>query len=208
MLPMSTKYSRIAVIAIAFLIVGPLGISYVHIKSEQAQSELRVSAATGNVPKLQELIATGVDVNGRLGTPGNSPLKRAISNGQVNAVDVLLRAGANPNDIDSDGETPLIVAAYYGNAAIIKQLIEAGANVNAREPRNSSTALFVAAWKGHRDVVELLLSKGAEANIIRKDGVSAVCSATTGGHHDLANMLIRSGASPGCNSGLKVPGTN
>ncbi len=70
-------------------------------------------------------------------------------------------------------ETPedlLVRAAWHGDVAEAKRLLDAGANVNTERdyPRYgesySGTALYNAAKRGHKAVVELLLSNGADVN--------------------------------------------
>ena len=52
-------------------------------------------------------------------------------------------------------------AADYGNVAMVRQLLDQGANINARD-KHGDTALMAAAFEGHADVVKLLLEKGAK----------------------------------------------
>ncbi|MBR0257555.1 MAG: ankyrin repeat domain-containing protein, partial [Synergistaceae bacterium] len=49
------------------------------------------------------------------------------------AVKILLNAGANVNDRDNDGKTPLIHAAGRWNADTVNVLIDAGADVNMKD---------------------------------------------------------------------------
>jgi len=44
----------------------------------------------------------------------------------------LIAKGANVNAADAGGWTPLILAAYHGQATTVESLIAAGADVNAR----------------------------------------------------------------------------
>ncbi len=55
----------------------------------------------------------------------------AISN-HVDAAKVLLERGADPNVVDREGDTLLIVAAAKGYPESIDLLLEAGAHVDAR----------------------------------------------------------------------------
>jgi ankyrin repeat protein len=71
------------------------------------------------------------------------------------------------------GATLLHVAAEFGQAGIAKQLLEAGANIDARaatDPHGigGQTPIFHAATQGHDfgiDVVRLLLSRGADLTV-------------------------------------------
>ncbi len=56
---------------------------------------------------------------------------------------------------------PLQDAAYKGDVAQVRKLIEKGADVNAAR-NNGGTALMAASEKGHADIVELLKSRGAK----------------------------------------------
>ena len=62
---------------------------------------------------------------------------------------------------DCDGETPLHVLLWRGDASGAKALIEAGANVNAVGDMGQ-TPLHVAVGKSMQDVVEALLMAGAD----------------------------------------------
>ena len=60
--------------------------------------------------------------------------------------------------------TPLMTAARQGSAEIVKRLIKAGANVNARLP-DGRTALLLAIEKGHAECVDALVTSGADVNL-------------------------------------------
>ena len=59
----------------------------------------------------------------------------------VEAVEVLLRHGADPNTPSRKGVAPISGAAHKGNVAIMKMLIEHGAAVNSTN-NTGSTALI------------------------------------------------------------------
>ena len=59
---------------------------------------------------------------------------------------------------------PLHIAARNGNAAAVKGLIDAGADIEARTDPSGSTPLHLAATSGDRSTVEALIAAGADPN--------------------------------------------
>ena len=78
----------------------------------------------------------------------------------------LIAAGAKVDGDRGDSETPLMTAASYGDAAVAKVLIDAGADLNARATDDAGgvpggTALLHAAVFGMTEVVDVLVAAGA-----------------------------------------------
>jgi len=91
--------------------------------------------------------------------PNNSypPLIEAVHIKSVEKVQLLLKHGANVNVIHDgkDGWTPLLVAAYAGNEAIVSMLLEAGAD-DTICLSNGADAAKVAQVYGHQKLWQLL----------------------------------------------------
>lgn len=139
----------------------------------------------------------------------------SVEKGKVEAVRNLLgkEVDPNPNVKNSGGywrcrtdeydinRTALHIAAARGNAEIVNQLINAGANVNTvREFEADSggeyTPLTEAAAAGHAEVVKLLLDAGADANSKAANSyycLTALGHALAGGHKDIVEMLLAAG---------------
>jgi len=60
-------------------------------------------------------------------------------------------------------------AADQGNIEAVKQHLDAGANVNAKD-EVGWTLLHTAAFYGHKEIAELLITKGADVNAKDVDG--------------------------------------
>jgi ankyrin repeat protein len=88
------------------------------------------------------------------------------------------------------GRTPLMLAAYRGNAAAVINLLERGADVNARDEAGD-TALMFAAHRGHGLVVALLLQYGANVYARARNGWTAKKAARSGLHEHIADALRR-----------------
>jgi uncharacterized protein len=94
-----------------------------------------------------------------------TPLVLASRNGSAAMIDLLLKAGADPDKATSTHVTPLMSAAGAGEPSAVKALVDAGADVNARESTNGQTALMFAAWENRAEAIRLLVSRGANAGL-------------------------------------------
>jgi ankyrin repeat protein len=84
-----------------------------------------------------------------------------LRNGDVPKLRTALDNGMSVNARDAQGNTPLILAAAYSDAASVKVLLERGADVNAVN-QAGATALMRAARS--YEMVRLLVDQGAEVN--------------------------------------------
>jgi ankyrin repeat protein len=89
-----------------------------------------------DVQKVKLLLDKGADINehSRLLTQW-TPLIAAVYANQTNMVRYLIEAGANVHLAGSDGKTPLIWAAQFGDqdVPIVKELITHGARLDAKD---------------------------------------------------------------------------
>lgn len=119
-------------------------------------------------------------------------------------------------------ERQLFKAAEKGDLGKVKELVDAGAEVNAvhsghgldtwlyeaglpsgvgrgsidyADP-DGNTVLMRAALRGHMDVASFLISKGANVNITTNNGVTALLLATCEDHTSLVKLLLDAGADP------------
>jgi len=99
----------------------------------------------------------------RLGLSGRS-MHEAAEEGDLDAVVAYLSTGASPDACDSHGFVPLHYAADGKHSAVLRRLLKAGANADARHRglniRAGWTPLHFAANAGARDCVFLLLWEG------------------------------------------------
>ena len=124
--------------------------------------DLNGAAFHGHWQLCQFLIEQGADVNFALKDSGETALHNCIKpNKPVSnlLIDLLLHHGADPNartipgaetgsfmrDARTKGETPLHRAAAFGNEKAIRQLIEAGADIRARDS-NGDSPMTWASW--------------------------------------------------------------
>ena len=132
---------------------------------------------------------------------GTTPLLRAARGADVDSMKLLLAHGALVDLPQASGETPLMVAVGLAvptdtrgkfrtqsdALAAAQVLLDAGANVNARDTRGR-TALHAAAAQGYTDVAKFLVEHGADLKAADNDGVLPV---------DAALGKLRGGRGPG-----------
>jgi len=85
-------------------------------------------------------------------------------------------------------EDELLKAAEKSNLARVQQLLERGADVNAKLP-SGITPLYVASQNGHAAVVAALLAEGADVKLKDSKGNTPLDYAQQKGHHEIVRML-------------------
>jgi cytohesin len=84
---------------------------------------------------------------------------------RLETVQLLLKAGADPNSKETSGRTPLFRAA--SDPAALKLLLDAGADATVVDGDGYSP-LHEAAFNGNADAVRLLIAAGAKVNATEK----------------------------------------
>lgn len=112
----------------------------------------------------------------------------------------LLDAGANINDRDTDGLTPLHLAVsqfiteaggMVAHPEIVAFLLAHGADVNAADKKGETALLKSAAvWSGPPQVAKLLLEKGADITARDADGRNALMRAIRPNNVELISQLL------------------
>jgi ankyrin repeat protein len=95
-------------------------------------------------------------------TGGPGSLHERIWEGQIEEVANLLGGGADPNQRDEVGRSPLLIAAIVGSAGITRLLVEAGAHVESQDPSGGATAMMQAVSAGHLEILKALLGAGGD----------------------------------------------
>jgi ankyrin repeat protein len=118
---------------------------------------------SGNVAALNSLLRDHPQVARERGTNGNSLLNLAVSIAAkrdpdlgLALVETLLAGGADVNDPNDRGWTPLHQAAYSNQCAIAGALIKSGADLEAEAHGSGGTPIIVALFWGHREMADLL----------------------------------------------------
>jgi hypothetical protein len=121
-------------------------------------------------------------------------LSLAAFRGQLASVAALLNKGANVNRYPQDGNPALWWAAYAGNVAICKLLLDSGATVDECDGYTEGTPLMAACECGSIAIATMLLEAGADVNYRADKGYCALLHAVRCRHYELVIMLLKAGA--------------
>jgi ankyrin repeat protein len=100
---------------------------------------------------------------------------------------------ADVNTREADGSTPLLWAAYQGDAARVAELIKAGADVRMAN-RYGATPMSEAAQRGDTEILRLLLKAGADPESPNAEGQTALMEVARTGNIEAAKLLLQHGA--------------
>ena len=117
---------------------------------------------------------------GALRAPGAEDKQRALLDAirakQITSVERLIELGADVNASvvgpNGDDMTPLVEASRGGQEAVVRMLLNAGADANRRA--GGTCALHVAAESGSAETVRLLLDGGAQPSVSDGAGFTAL----------------------------------
>ncbi len=187
------------------------------VKDYKGQTPLHVAADKGDIATLKTLLLSACnDVNIRDDHKA-TPLHFAAYS-SAEAVKLLIKAGADINTLDADGDPPLEWADEAENIETIKLLVDAGAtwsrwspltyaavkgDLNAvktlaknkneinKKDDHEATPLHFAAAYATPEVVQLLLNSGADTNALDEDNYKPIDWAAKSGMIDNIKLLLK-----------------
>jgi ankyrin repeat protein len=107
-----------------------------------------------------------------------------------------ISAGADVNNVDANGTSPLSLAACFSGAEVVKALIDGKAAIDYVQPANGFTPLMNAANWGNTEAVKLLLAAGANVKLKSKLGLPVIAVATASSKLEIIKMIVDAGADP------------
>lgn len=147
---------------------------------------------------VQQMLMADPDLVHQCYSLGRTLLHDSAAAGNTAMIRFLLRLGANPNGVT--GHPPLYCVgnecSTETGAAVVRLLVDAGADVNAQEGVKQCTALHMAARRGNVQVAEALLDCGANIEARDSSGDSPLRRAVNCAKPEVAALLLARGANP------------
>jgi ankyrin repeat protein len=147
---------------------------------------LLAASGANDLESVHIFVDAGLDVNSK-DIAGNTPLMNAAGRSNLAMAKLLLSKGADVKAVSASQSnmvkngpialgnfTALILASTYGPAELVKTLLDAGADVNAKDVRGM-TPLMLAISTDRQDaaLIKILLARGADVNAKSNAGETA-----------------------------------
>ncbi|MBO9604634.1 MAG: ankyrin repeat domain-containing protein [Paenibacillaceae bacterium] len=132
--------------------------------NEQGETVARKAAAFDSPPILEAVLRAGAAID--------FALTAAVMNNHRANVRLLLLNGADANEANESGITPLIMAMLHGNIRIVELLLRFGANIDQQD-MHGDTALIYAARHRRSVVFRYLVGRGASTRLVNHAGENA-----------------------------------
>ena len=130
----------------------------------------------GPVAAVRLLVTHGADVNQPYVGTKLTPLHAAMFSENIEVIELLLDAGANPNALSDEDRSPLRFAVERDALSMAALLLRHGASATINDSGGfcGETALGMAARKANVAMIQLLLEAGASVTAKDSDGRTAL----------------------------------
>jgi uncharacterized protein len=121
--------------------------------------------------------------------PAPTGLVEAAERGDAHLVADLLGRGADVDERNASGRTPVTAAVYEGSAETVRVLVDAGADVNIQDDMRSN-AFLALGETGNVSVLDEVLKGHPDVNLTNRFGGTALIPAAHRGHVEMVRALL------------------
>lgn len=141
-----------------------------------------------------ELIASSLEAINAQDSEGKTALSWAACRGDSEAVDMLLKYGAEIDLPSKAKRTPLSYAAERGDPRTVQALLSSNANPSQQDVSQQTPLHFVAAYHDSPELLSILLDAGANINARDKNDSTPFIFAALYGRLKSVETLVHQGA--------------
>ena len=172
----------------AFLKSVAEGTKLLNARGPEGSTPFMYAVLYGDAALLEQLIQKGADVNAKNDAKATALMWAAACD--LEKVRVLVSHGADVNAKSDESRSPLMIAAGRpGGAAIVKFLLEHGANPNpTKNPMAESSPLVQASLAAEPESMRLLIARGAD---VKAAGPMALTMAMMVHCRECTDLLVK-----------------
>ncbi|MEH7254309.1 M48 family metallopeptidase [Neobacillus niacini] len=122
-------------------------------------TEVMEATLNGDGEEVSRLLKEGADPNEQEPEGGMTALSLAADNDQLEAAQILVENGADPNLPDNYGYTPIMGAVFMENKEMVQLLLDAGADPTFENDEGMSAITYAEDF-GYTELVELMTKAG------------------------------------------------
>lgn len=186
----------------------------------EARKRLMNAAKDGDLAEIERVVAMRDDAMQLRNSHHNTPLRAAVAAGQLDAAALLVRHGADINQVNHGRSSLMEVAAFHGHTHMVAWLRENGlpagllemsaigdldgmikelassARAIEKRDRRGQTALHYAARSGQVRAIELLLAYDVAVNTWDRHAHTPLAEAVEWCQTDAVRVLLHGNADP------------
>lgn len=159
------------------------------------EAPLHWAARAGKASVIEMLLTHGAKADARDAfANGVTALHIASANGDIEAINLLLKAGSNVNKKSWLGETPIVNSLNCHRIEVFRYLLAKGAHIKITDSRGN-TLLHKAVSFKWPEVIPELVRRGVGVNTRNRSGDTPLCFASSDPmFENCATVLVREGA--------------
>jgi ankyrin repeat protein len=167
----------------------------VNVADAEGQTALMLAAKTNSPATVRALLEAGAksSVNAKDRKGNSALLYNAAEYWATESAAPLVAAGADVNDTDATGQTPLMWAARRNSEETIKLLLGSGARINTRDKEGKTALAHAASFHSEPRVAQALLAAGADVNLADVEGQTPLIIAAYS-NEEIVKLLLDAGA--------------
>lgn len=170
-----------------------MGFSSFSYAEKLSNIEFANTVEMGDIKQVKTWIENGIPTSFEGSRIGHG-LHIATWTNNLDMMKLFVHYGADVNQVNQFGETPLTLAAFRGNREAIEYLISQGAQINVEN--NKYSPLHYASFGGHNDIINYLINNGANLNAKSPNGSTPLMMAVYEGQIESMQILLNAGADP------------
>ncbi|XP_040916976.1 nuclear factor of kappa light polypeptide gene enhancer in B-cells inhibitor, alpha b isoform X1 [Toxotes jaculatrix] len=148
---------------------------FLNTQNDLRQTSLHLAVITNQADVCQHLLVSGCDPT-LVDNRGDTPLHIACRHGKLLCFSVITQYCQKEHlqtvmaACNYHGQNCLHLASVHGFLSLVENMVELGADINAKEQHNGRSALHLAVDQQNLSLVKLLLKKGADPNLLSSGG--------------------------------------